>query len=639
MEKASSQTRSVRFGSFELDLRAGELREQGVKIKLQEQPFQILAVLLENPGQVVTREELRSRLWPSDTFVDFDHSLNKAINKLREALGDSAENPRFVETLPRRGYRFIGQLSNRAVSLPAQSFEEAAEKSPPTATPKKRQHLVLGLTATACAAAIALLLGVNVAGLRDRVTGRAHGPTIQSLAVLPLANLSNDPSQEYFADGMTDALITELSQIASIKVISRTSVMPYRGTDKPLSQIARELGVDGIVEGTVQRSGDQMRITAQLIYAPGDRHVWAKSYERGSQNVLALEQDVAQAIAEEIRATLTPREKARLARIRPISFSSLQAYLQGRYHWEQADGMAYQKDLFLSQLKELATAREFFEQAIREDPGYAQAYVGLAKTWRDRPVAENGPEKADALLRKALVLDPDLAEAHETLATLDVLRQWRWSEAEREYRRAIELNPNYAEAHARFAEYLDMMLRFDEGMKEFVRTQELDPGHSFQPNPFYRRRQYDRAIQLDQNEVKRHAFGFWSHVDLAFDYDGAGRHDEAAQQWEEVMRMLGYTDIADAMHRGLARSGYKGAIRALTAGLEAEDARGASPPAFFPAIMYGLLGEKDRAFAWLERGYRERDAAYSALNVDPCWDPLRSDPRFRDLLRRMNFPS
>jgi tetratricopeptide (TPR) repeat protein len=289
-------------------------------------------------------------------------------------------------------------------------------------------------------------------------------------------------------------------------------------------------------------------------------------------------------------------------------------------------------------LKELSVARELFETAIHDDPNYAQAYVGVARTWAEQGVAVGGPEKAEAALRKAIELDPELAEAHEALATLDVLRLWRWNEAEQEYKRAIELNPNFAEAHARFAEYYDSMGRFDEGMKEFVVAQELDPGHNFQPNPFYRRRQYDRAVQIDQNEINRVAFSFWSHIDLAFDYDGAGRHEDAAREWEQVMRMLDYTEIADAMHRGLIRSGYRGSIEALVEGLEALDTNGGYVPSFYPAMMYATLGEKDRAFKWLERGYRDRDASYSALNVDPIWDPLRSDARFVDLTRRVGLP-
>jgi len=643
VQESHSSRGAIRFSTFEVDLRAGELRKHGIRLKLQDQPFRLLEILLERPGELVTREELQRRIWPSDTFVDFDRGLNNAVKRLREALADSAEQPRYIETLPKRGYRFIAEIQPANGNGAHASTVEASlepkgspnEKTPRSAVPR---NIVLTI-ASSVALLLVLALVLRAEGLWGRLTGKSRTPAIHSIAVLPLQSLSSDPSQEFFANGVTDALITDLAQISSLKVISRTSTARYRNTNKSLPEIARELGVEGIIEGTVQQSGDRVRITTQLIHGPTDTHVWAKSYERNSRDVLALEQDVANAITGEIRATVTPSERARLSRTRSVSLRALQAYLQGRYHFEKADAASDRADAEPTLSQELATARQFFEQAIREDPDYAQGYVGLAATWGGRPVSENGPEKAHTLLRKALEIYPDLAEAHEALATLDVLRLWRWSEVEPEYKRAIELNPNYAEAHARYGEYLDMMGRFDEGMKEFLLAQELDPGHNFNPNPFYRRRQYDRAIEIDQNEVRRQAFGFWSHANLAFDLDGAGRHDEAAQEWAETLRMLGYTEIADAMDRELARAGYKGALRLLTEALEARAAHGASPPAFFPALMYGFLGDKDRAFWWLEQGYRDRDASFSALNADPCWDPIRSDPRFVDLVRRVGLPA
>jgi TolB-like protein/DNA-binding winged helix-turn-helix (wHTH) protein len=608
----------------------------GKTVHVEPKVMEVLVYLAERGGETIAKEKLLEAIWPG-TFVS-DDVLTRCISELRRAFEDDPKNSRFIQTIPKRGYRVIAPVVPVSDSPPAaqkRSPEEPAGVAISTHRSVKIRSVLISVVAGTAFAA--LFFAANVAGFRSRISAFYGTPKISSLAVLPLTSLSGDPNQEYFSDGLTDALTTELSQISSVKVISRTSASRYRGANKPLSQIARELGANGIVEGTVQRSGDRVRITAQLIYAPEDRHMWAKSYERDSRNVLALEQDVAQAIANEIRATLTPRERARLSRAKPVSLNSLEAYVQGRYHADQAQSMAYQKGLRPAEVKEWIAAREFFEKAIKEDPTYAQAYVGLALTWRDQSVSVDGPAKAERFLRKAIELDPELAEAHEALATLDVLRLWRWSEAEQEYKRSVELNPNFAEAHARYAEYLDCMRRFDEGMDEFLRAQGLDPGHSFQPNPFYRRRMYDRAIQEDKGETARQAFGFWSHIDLAYDYDGAGRHDEGAREWEEVVRMLGYTDLANAMHRGLVQSGYKGSIKALTEGLEAMDSAGSPPPDYFPAMMYALLGHKDRAFYWLERGYRERSPAYSALNVDPCWDPLRSDPRFADLVRRVGL--
>ena len=607
---------------------------QDKTVHLEPKVMEVLVCLASQPGETLPKDKLLETVWP-ETFVT-DDVLTRCISELRHVFKDDPKEARFIQTIPKRGYRLVAPVAavngQRAAVTAKPGEPGGVTEAQPKPRPKSRA-LVFGALALIVAGALAALWAVQ-----DRPLGRFSSPKIRSLAVLPLANLSADQEQAFFSDGMTDALTTELSQISSIKVISRTSANLYRKTDKPLTQVARELGADGIVEGTVQRSGDRVRITAQLIYAPEDRHLWANSYERDSRDILGLEQDVARAIAEEIRATLTPREKARLARRRPVSLSALQAYLQGQFHAEQAEGQAYHKGLMQGQLQELETTRFFYEKAIQEDPAYAQAYVGLARTWRDRPVSEGGPEKADALIRKAIELDPELAEAHEALATLDVLRMWRWTEAEQEYKKAIELNPNFAEAHARFAEYLDCMSRFDEGMSEFLKAQELDPGHNFQPNPFYRRRQYDRAIQVDQGEVQRKAFGFWPYVNLAFDYDGAGKHEEGAREWEEVMRALGYSEIADTMQRGMQKSGYQSALKALAEGMEAGDEHGEPPPSFFAAMIYGQLGQKDRAFNWLERGYRERSPAFSALKVDPCWDPLRSDPRFKDLVRRVGLP-
>jgi TolB-like protein/DNA-binding winged helix-turn-helix (wHTH) protein len=608
----------------------------GKSVHVEPKVMEVLVCLAGRPGETISKDKLLEVVWLG-TFVT-DDVLTRCVSELRRVLKDDPRQSRFIQTIPKRGYRLIAPIAPLAAcpSAPVRPSEESYSSVNSREAPNAiRKAAVIG-TVTVLLAALFLL--VSVKDVRGRLSRLYGTPRITSLAVLPLSSLSADPNQEYFSDGLTDALTTELSQISSVKVISRTSAQRYRNTNKPLSQVARELSVNGIVEGTVQKSGNSIRVTAQLIYAPEDRHLWAKSYERDSQNVLALEQDIAREVAEEISATLTPREKARLTRSKPLSVEALELFLQGRYHSERAALVVFRNGQAAVRQHELGEARSFFEKAIGEDPTYAQAYVGLAQTWQDERVSENGPAKAEALLRKAIALDPDLAEAHQALATLDVLRLWRWSEAEQEYKRAIQLNPNYAEAHARYAEYLDCMRRFDEGMKEFLLAQGLDPGHDFNPNPFYRRRQYDRAIQEDRGEVKRQAFGFWSHWNLAYDYEGAGRRADAAREWEQSIRMLDYTELADSMHRGLERGGYNGAITALVAGMEAADARGNPPEPFFAGMMYGFLGQKDRAFYWLERGYEDRSPAYSSLNVDPCWDPLRDDPRFKDLVRRIGLP-
>ncbi len=320
------------FGAFKADLRAGELLKNGRRIRLQEQPFQILAMLLERPGEVVTREELHRKLWPADTFVDFDHGLNNAINRLREALGDSPEAPRYIETLSRRGYRFIAPVEHGAAA-PAVSAPEIA--APPVAVPatKRRPFGWTFFVPGALVILAAAFVLTNVGGWRQRLWRTSAPARIRSIAVLPLENLTGDPSQEYFAEGMTDALITNLAQIKALRVISRTSVMHYKGTRKPLPEIAKQLNVDAVVEGTVTRSGERVRIDAQLIEARTDRHLWAQSYERDLRDILALQSEVSRAIVKEIRIKLTAEEQAYLSAARPVNPEAYEAYLRGKYYY------------------------------------------------------------------------------------------------------------------------------------------------------------------------------------------------------------------------------------------------------------------------------------------------------------------
>ena len=634
--------RRIQFGVFELDSTAGELRKHGIKIKLQEQPLQILQQLLEHPGEVVTREELQKRIWPADTFVDFDHGLYSAVQRLREALGDTAETPHYVETLPRRGYRFIAPVNNGnrgEAKVETASVEAPASVVPERPAPRRGLRIPMLVATGVILVALLVALAFRGGSLGERLLGKPAVPPIRSIAVLPLQNLSSDPNQEYFADGMTDALITDLAQIGSLKVISRTSTMRYKKSDKTLPEIARELNVDGIIEGTVQRSGDRVRITAQLIHGPSDKHVWANSYERDARNVLSMESEIAGAIANQIQTKLTPEQEARLASVRPINLKAFEAYLQGKYHVTLAQDVEYRNGQQETMQSELAMARDFFQKAISEDPNYAPAYVGLSQTWFGRSVAEGGPEKERAALQKALQLDPALAEAHFALGYLELLRYWNWAASEREIKRAIELNPNLADAHAGYADYLESMGRFDEGMREYLRAQELDPGHyAPQPSPFYTRRQFDKAIEMDRNDIERHAFGMYPHWDLAQNYEAKGMHDEAIREWEVALRMLGYEDLANAMNRGFTAEGYKGALKEWVRGMETARARGANIPSFVLAFVYTYLGDRDHAFAWLEKASKERDTALPGLKVDPTWDNLRPDPRFQDLVRRVGLP-
>ena len=635
----------LRFAVFEVDLRAGELRKHGLRIRLQEQPFQVLAMLLEHPGEVVTREDLQKRLWPADTFVDFDHGLNKAINKIRDALSDSAESPRFVETVARRGYRFLAEVKVADVGLaedPARISERITPSAPPPAPANGSAILGRSAPRKFSLPALAwklplvalLLLAASLAAWKVYSSNRPS-PVIRSLAVLPLENLSSDAAQDYFADGMTDELISDLGQISALRVISRTSVMVYKRARKPLPQIARELNVDAIVEGTVLRSGDRVRITAQLIDASADRHLWSQSYEGELRDTLALQNQVAKAIAGEIRINLNPHEQAALRSARVVNPQAYESYLKGRYFWNKrtADG--------------LKVALAYFQQAIDEDPKYAPAYSGLADTYAllaDWEYAVMTPKealpKAKAAAVKALELNNSLGEAHNSLAfCLDVF-DWDLDAAGKEFRRAIELNPGYATAHHWYASHLMLLGRYDEALAEMRKAQSLDPlsliinadlaealviAHAYDDSI----RQSRKTIELDPNFAL-------AHTQLGQAYLQKHMPAEAVSELQKAVQL---SDGGPACIAGLARayiaSGKKAeALKLLDLLKKRADPGFSGAPDI--AVIYASLGDADQAMQWLEKGYAER--FNPSVLLRPGFDPLRADPRFVDLLRRTGIP-
>ncbi len=617
MEDTSHSPQVLQFGVFEVDLRAGKLRKHGLKVRIQDQPFQVLAMLLEHPGEVITREELRKRLWSDHTFVDFDHGVNTAINKIREALGDSAENPRFVETLPRRGYRFIAPV-------------EGPERPSPRIRVRARHFWVAGLV---LAAVLAVVVGLNVGGLRDRVLGIAPTPKIQSIAVLPLENLSGDPEQEYFADGMTEALITQLGQIRALRVISRTSVMQYKEKRKPLPEIARELNVDAIVEGTVRSSGDRVRITANLLHAPSDRHLWAETYERNLGDSLTLEGELARAIANEIRVKVTPQEHARLASGRPVNPEAYRLYLVGRYHFKRRTPAAFEKSV------------QLLQQALEKDPNCALAYAGLAESYGIMPFYRAALSKvvfpkAKAAARKALELDSSLAQAHAALGFVLLYWDWDWPAAESELKHAIELKPNYVVAHHWYAEYLNAIGRQEEAIAEIERAQELDPLspliYTIGGQIFYRARHYDRAIVECRKALEFDPNYGLAHHTLSWCYTQKRMYAEAVRELEEAARLYG-TDLAQHIGSVYALAGRRGEALKPLERVRERSKRGEISPVYSAQFYIGL-GEKQKALDLLEKGFEERDGEIVFLKSLPWLDPLRSDPRFQDLLRRMNFP-
>lgn len=573
MNQPSVSRRLIRFGTFEADLAARELRKNGLKIRLQDQPFQVLALLLEDSGRIVTREELRQKLWPADTFVDFDNGLNTAINKIREALGDSAENPRFIETLSRRGYRFLGDLNG------------------------------------------------------------SHG-RIQSLLVLPLENLSGDPEQEFFADGLTEALITSLAKIGALRVLSRTTAMHYKSVRRPLPEIARELGVDAVAEGTVLRAGERVRISVQLVHAPTDNHLWAESYDRDLRDVLALQSEVAQAVARQIQVKLTPLEQARFAQVHPVDSEAYEAYLKGRYYWNRRIG------------KELPKAAQCFQRAIEKDPSYAAAHAGLADslsslgTW-SFVCPNEGCGKAKVAALRAVELDPGLGEAHVSLAWITAWYDYDFATAEGHFERAIELNPRYATGHYWFGFFLAYLGRYEEGYTELRRAIRLDPlsavihwGLGF---VYWCWRRYDKAVEelqrtiaLDPNFAPAHAFLGWV-------YSLESLHELAITSLRTAVQLSQGSQWLGSLGRVYAAAGRREDAREILQQLkELSKQRYVTP--YVLGQTHAALGEIDEAFRWLEIGYQERAAWMVVLKIDPHLDPLRSDPRFEDLLRRMNFP-
>jgi TolB-like protein/DNA-binding winged helix-turn-helix (wHTH) protein/Tfp pilus assembly protein PilF len=629
----------IPFGPFEADFRSQELRKQGVRLRLPRQSFQILKMLLERPEEVVTREELRAKLWPADTFVDFDHGLNAAVKRLRDTLGDTAENPRYIETLPKRGYRFIyamapngfvvSERAGAAVSAPA------AEAIPPAENAERPRRW--GLPLAGVTVMLIALFAIDAGGLRSKILSRsAAPPQIRSLAVLPLTNLSGDPEQEYFADGMTEELITELSRIGSLKVISRTSVMQYKGEKKkPLPQIGRELNVDAVMEGSVLRSGNRVRIASHIIYAPTDQNLMTETYENDLGDVLKLQREVAEAITQQVRLKLTPEEQLRLQQGREVNPEAYQAYLRA---------VSFDPE----RRQEIKKAQSYYEYAIQKDPGFASAYIGLARCYNNlgqfrwlSPQDAYPPAKQAA--HKALELDEKNCDAHRVLAWLSWRFDWDWSAAERDLRYALALCPNDSSAHWLKAFYSGWSGRGAEALAELAKTRELDPRRSdvlqAQALINYHLRNYKAMIEVGRQYVASDANSWVAHFLLGVAYEGSGQALDAIPEYQKAVELSeGDQDPAAALAHAYAATGRKEEAKKILREWQ-HQSESSYISSYMIATVYASLGEKDKAFAYLERAHQERssDLPYF-LRADLRIDSLRSDPRFQDLLRRMNFP-
>lgn len=632
MSSRSDPAQVFRFATFELSTGSRELRKYGVRLRIQDQPFRLLAMLITRPGELVTREELRRGLWP-DTYVEFDTALNSTVKRLRNVLSDSADNPRLIETVGSRGYRFIYPVESVD---PGNGGHDAFTKyrglSPQPALPMVAARSAGNVSTfkTVLAGIAASILVVVIISLWAVRSPREQSTSIRSIAVLPLESLSGDPSQAYFADGLTDQLITDLSQISNLRVISRTSVMQYKGTRKPLSQITRDLNVNAVVEGTILKSGDQVRITAQLIQSPPERHLWAQSYVGDLSNVLILQQRVSSDIASRIRSNLSPQEEAKLKQIRPINPDAYDAYLRGLYLQNQQSGEALQK------------AVAYYQDALRKDPNYALAYVGLAHSYSELSYRYVLPpreanERAKIASLKAVKIDPNLAETRTALASIEHdAFEWEAAKTEKELRAAIELNANYAPAHDRLSMLLQEQGRSQDAIQEAKRALEFDPLSinigTHLADAYYFTRQYKQAIAQRRSVLELHPTASEPNQNLVIDYlaDGdLGQFLIQAQRWLEISGEASGAEAA-ARLRSLTPADYHEGLQILIQQAKAQRKTGYAS-AMWIATLYAEDGDREMALTWLAKGYDERDPDILYMQVEPALESLHSDPRFQRL--------
>jgi TolB-like protein/DNA-binding winged helix-turn-helix (wHTH) protein/Tfp pilus assembly protein PilF len=633
----------VRFAAFELNLRTGELRKSGVRISFSDQPFQVLRALLDRPGDLVTREELRQRLWAAETFVDFERGLNAAVRRLREALGDSADVPRFVETLPRRGYRFIAPVSrgpepgNTAPLTP-----EVADDAIPIAeitSPRRPTRMWVPMLIAGLALVFAAVLWTSGSFRKYPATQPPPDTHRFMLAVLPFQNMTGDPDQEYISDGMTEELISQLGRLnpSRLGVIARTSVMPFKNTTKVADRIASDLGVSYLLEGSVRTTTDRIGITARLIETGTESQLWAGQYERDVQDLLALQREVAEAIAGQIMTSLgmTPANVNADARRHTAVPEAYEHYLRGRYHLirDTTDG--------------LHKALEHFQRAIDLDPSYALAYSGLADTFVDqgnggfRPMSE-AYLLARAAVLKALAIDELLGEAHNSLAVITAEYYWEWADADRHFRRAIELIPNDEKALRNYSFYLACMRRHEESIAFVKRSRSLNPVSpvaQFQvAMNLYLARRYEAAISEAAATLDLAPDFGAAHVLLGRVYVAQGMLDRAVGELERAHALMGpRPDVITPHAYVLARSGRQLEARAMLDKLrQISQPRGPAP--IRTAFLHIGLGENDRAFEWLDKAVEARDWQLAMLNVEPAFDLLRSDRRFAALVERVGLP-
>jgi len=625
----STSRNLFRFGLFELDARSGQLRKNGTRIRLSQQPLQVLLVLLDHQGEVVTREELRQRLWAEDVFVDFDHGLNKSVQKLRDALGDSADSPRYIETIPRVGYRFLAPVSEvadasapdamgvaPAVSGRGVSTVDEAQASATVARSWRGRFWWL------LAAGVIVLLAVGAVVLHSR---QLRGTRIHSIAVLPLENLSGDPDQNYFADGMTDELTTMLAKDSTLRIVSRTSAMQFKGARKPLPEIARELGVEGIVEGSVERVGDNVHMNLQLIQGATDTHIWADSYDRDASDAATLPDEAAMAIAKTTNSAVAVHP-----RLRYVNPEAQDAYWHGRYLWfgERND-----------------EAEKYFQKAVQLQPDYALAWSGVADYYLAGIASgELDPREASnpgiAAAKKAVALDGSSAQAHISMCAALFFGRWDLAGADRECERAIELDPEFAEAYHLRAKVLSAMNRPEEAIASQKKAMELSPfsrvwGLVY---VYVLARQYDAAIAEAKQRLESNPHDAWTLYILADAYRRKGMYAEFAKTFEEGLTADGDAVDATSVRRAFAQGGFRAVVLWSIASMKKKAKTHYVAPSDM-ALQYAELGDREKALSLLEEAYRQHSGLLlETLQNDPAYDFLHSDPRYRELVRKIGLP-
>ncbi|HTB91241.1 MAG TPA: winged helix-turn-helix domain-containing protein [Candidatus Sulfotelmatobacter sp.] len=624
------------FGPFRVDFESCEIQKHGIRLHVQSQPVRVLWFLVERPGQLVTRQELAEKLWPGNPAQEVDDSLNSTVKKLREALGDDAGKPLYIETIPRRGYRFIAPIQLEAPEKPSGQNLAAADE-PSWLTEQTAVHATfilaepLGWRRYRKSGAIGLLTVIVIVGFLS-VTAflkRAGADAqIHSIAVLPFENLSGDSSQDYFAEGLTDAVTTDLAQIAAVKVISRSSANHYRKDYKPLVKIGQELGVDAVVEGTVARSGARVRVNARLVSTGDDRNLWAQSFERDTGDILSLEDDLAQSVSRRIEVALTPNYMHRRDEAHPVNVQAYEAYLTGMH------------DLNNHRTNnELQKSLEQFDEAISFDPKFAGAYAGKAIVYNllgdydEIPGSQAGPS-AEAAARRALELDPSLAAAHAALAFARWKYSWDWKTAEAEFQKSLTLNPNNAHAHHIYAVLLACRGDFAGAEEHIRKAQALDPLSMIIRTNIgwfhYFQRDYAKAEEAYQAVLKLDPGFLPARQKLWITYAAEGNTEQAATELENLMRLFGHEQLLQQVERAIPSARYRAAVQGYA------DSGKLTP--YERARYLSLLGKKPEALHALGEAAADHSAWMVYLRIEPVFDVIRERPEFAALVRQANIP-